>query len=162
MRKIFIVLAVAVGLLAVSCDDDYTPSATLQDLFNTQYPNAVDVDWERERKGYRVVEFRLNGQECEAYYKNGKWVLTEYSIRYSELPAAVSSAFESSWGTATPIDSIYRVERNTTQNEVVYVIEIQEAQQYGVADVYLYYATDGELLRKWIELENVDYIDYYL
>ena len=75
MRKMYIIMAMVVGLFAMSCNDDFTPPATLAESFRNAYPNAVDVEWERER-GHRVAEFKLPGvsHDCEAWFtKSGNW-----------------------------------------------------------------------------------------
>jgi hypothetical protein len=62
MRKLFIIAAMALGLFAVGCDDDFTPPAQLSTSFYDTYPNAVDVEWEWKRgRKYRVAEFKQNG-----------------------------------------------------------------------------------------------------
>ena len=162
MRKMYIIMAMVVGLFAMSCNDDFTPPATLAESFRNAYPNAVDVEWERER-GHRVAEFKLPGvsHDCEAWFtKSGNWVLTEYAIDYSELPDAVRSAFESAWGTQTPVDSVRWIERNGAED--VYFIEIEQVEDGVLVDVYLDYSPDGELLRRWVEVDNYDNVYYYI
>ena len=79
MKKVLFALIGIATLAFVGCDDDYTPSTSLNQAFQDRYPNATHVEWERER-GHRVAEFYFNGQECEAWYTaSGKWVMTLFN-----------------------------------------------------------------------------------
>jgi hypothetical protein len=155
-------MVAALGIVATGCDDDYTPSLSLESSFKTAYPNAVDVEWDRER-GHRVAEFKLPGisNDCEAWFtKSGEWVLTEYKIDYKSLPEAVRTAFETGYGTQTPVDSVYYVERNNKSE--LYIIETEIVVNGLLSEIYLTYSTEGELLRTWVEVEYGDYIYDYL
>ena len=154
MRKLFIVAAMALGLVAVGCDTDFTPSTELSTAFYDAYPNAVDVEWEwKHNRKFKVAEFKLGGKECV-------WVLTEYEITYQELPAAVKTAFAEGYGETTPVDSVYYVERSN--GDEIYTIESEVVVNGLITDIYLSYSPEGELLRNWVETENDDYIDYWL
>ena len=140
MRKLMfaaVAFVVAMGLFAC---DKYDAPASLRNTFNTQYPNAVDVEWEKKH-GYAVAEFTIPGEgECEAWYtKGGEWVLTKYDIRYSDLPLA---------------------ERST--GEIIYFIEATVVVNGFLTDIYLDYAPDGTLLRTAVDVEDYDGIYYYL
>ena len=128
----FAAFAVVVALGFVACDN-YKAPASMRNAFYEKYPQAVDVEWEKKH-GYAVAEFTLPGEgECEAWYtKGGVWVMTKYDIKYSDLPQAVRTAFETSYGAQTP------------------------------ADIYLDYAPDGTLLRTAVDVEDYDNIYYYL
>jgi len=162
MRKIlFAVIMLTAAMFTVSCDDDRAPKST-RNAFNDKYPNAVDVDWDRKH-GYSVAEFHISGQwgECEAWYdKSGNWVMTKYDIRYSDLPAAVQTSFETEFGKQTPVADVERLERNNA--DTIYFIEATIAVNGYPADVYLDYAEDGTLLRTSADIEDYDNVYYYL
>ena len=162
MRKFFIMMAMACTLIGVGCEKEFTPSAQLSTSFYDSYPNAVDVEWEWKRgRKYRVAEFKQNGMECEAWYTNShEWILTEYKIRYSELPEAVRTSFEQGYGAQTPVDSVYRIERS--KGDVYYTIECEVIVNGFYTDIYLTYSADGTLEREWVEVENDDYLYYWL
>ena len=161
MRKlIYAAFAIVVALGLFACDD-YKAPTSLRSAFAERYPNAVDVEWERKR-GYAVAEFHIPGQgECEAWYtKGGKWVMTKYDIKYSELPAAVRTAFETEYGTTTPVDDVERLERNG--NDTLYFIEAEIVINGYLTDINLDYAEDGTLLRTTVDVEDYDNIYYYI
>ena len=160
MRKIF--FGALVALAFVGCDKEYDAPAGTRSEFVSSYPNAVDVEWERER-GYAVAEFELPGisNDCEAWYTlDGVWVLTSYDIAYSALPQAVRAAFEAEYGVESPIDDVKRVERNA--EPTLYFIETTLVVNGLLTDIYLDYLEDGTLLRTSVEVEDYEPLYYYL
>lgn len=161
MRKlIYAAFAIVVALGLFACDD-YKAPTSLRSAFAERYPNAVDVEWERKR-GYAVAEFHLPGSgDCEAWYtKGGEWVMTKYDIKYSELPQAVRTAFESAYGAQTPVDDVERLERSN--GDTIYFIEATIVVNGFLTDIYLDYAADGTLLRTAADVEYYDNVYYYL
>jgi hypothetical protein len=155
----FAIMAV-VALTVVGCDH-YDAPTSIRNAFSTEYPTAVDVEW-KSKRGYAVAEFYLPGQgECEAWYtKAGAWVMTAYDMRYSDLPAAVRNSFEAAYGSETPVDDVERLERNN--NDTIYFIEATILVNGFLTDIYLDYSADGTLLRTTIDVEDYDYLYYYL
>ena len=156
----FAAFAVVAALGLFACDD-YDAPASMRNTFYTQYPTAVDVEWEK-RHGYAVVDFTIPGEgDCQAWYtKGGEWVMTKYDIKYSDLPAAVRTAFESEYGAQTPVDDVERLERNT--GDTIYFNEATVVVNGFLTDIYLDYAPDGTLLRTAVDVEDYDGIYYYL
>ena len=159
LTYLFAVLIAATTLIA--CDDDYNAPQTTRAEFQTQYPNAVDVEWEKKR-GYVVAEFHIPGQgECEAWYtKGGEWVMTKYDIKFSDLPAEVQTAFVTEYGAQTPVDDVERLERRG--NDTLYFIEAEIVINGYLTDIDLDYAEDGTLLRTTVDIDDYDGIYYYI
>lgn len=149
-----------VAALVVGCDDYNAPSS-LRTAFYDRYPTAVDVEWEKKR-GYQVAEFHIPGEygDCEAWYKDGSWVMTRFDIPYSALPQAVSSAFEAEYGLQTPVDDVERLERNNAST--LYFIETEVVINGLLTDIDLDYDEDGTLLRTTVDVFDYDNIYYYL
>lgn len=161
MRKFLFAVIAFVGVSTVGCDN-YKAPESLRSEFSAQYPNAIDVEWER-RRGHVVAEFEIPGvsDDCEAWYtKSGKWLMTEFKIQYSELPQAVRTSFESSYGSQTPVDDVSRVV--FYNNPTIYFIEATIVVNGFLTDIYLDYNEAGELLRTALDVENYDNIYYYL
>ena len=108
---------------------------------------------------FNTIRGRSDG-ETNHQRTNGVWVMTKYDIKYSDLPQAVRTAFETSYGAQTPVDDVERLERNT--GETVYFIEATIVVNGYLADIYLDYAPDGTLLRTAVDVEGYDNIYYYL
>lgn len=160
MRRLMFAIMTVVALAIVGCDH-YDAPTSIRNTFSSEYPSAVDVEW-KKRHDYVVAEFYLPGQgECEAWYtKAGEWVMTSYDIAYSDLPSAVRNAFESAYGSETPVDDVERLVRNN--NDTIYFIEATVVVNGFLTDIYLDYSEDGTLLRTTINVEDYDYLYYYL
>ena len=92
--------------------------------------------------------------------KDTSVVMTKFDIRYSDLPAAVRTAFETEYGTQAPVDDVERLERN--DNDTIYFIETEVVINGFLTDIDLDYAEDGTLLRTTVDVENYDNIYYYI
>ena len=159
---IFVLSAVVAATVFVGCNDDFNAPQAMRTALTSQYPGATNVEWEKKR-GYIVAEFRLPGtsNDCEAWYtSDGVWVMTEFDIRYSDLPAAVRTAFESEYGVDTPVDDVKRIERSN--GEIMCLIEATVIVNGMLADIYIEYLADGTVLRTAIEVDADYFYGYYL
>lgn len=165
MRKfqiIFIALVYAL-LMFVSCDDrdDHhkAPNQQIENAFNQQFPNAMNVDWYRSDP-YSVAIFYLpqnageyHTGEYEAWYKSdGTCVLVEMDIEnFSNLPTAVQNGYNNSkyktqgW-TIEDMTLLYR-----PNIEPGYLIEVEKS---GMPDYDLLFASDGTLISARPDTDN--------
>lgn len=146
-------MACAVGMVAfTSCDDDdnddyaRVPDAVTA-AFSHQYGNPGYVEWDSERGGYYVAEFRKDGRDHEAWYTHaGLWAMTEvdYGRSLADLPQAVQSAYAATAYAldAWTVDDIDEIQR--PDYETVYKIEVEKR---GQADHDLYFDLGGTLYR---------------
>lgn len=146
-------MACAVGMVAfTSCDDDdnddyaRVPDAVTA-AFSHQYGNPGYVEWDSERGGYYVAEFRKDGRDHEAWYTQaGLWAMTEvdYGRSLADLPQAVQSGYAATAYAldAWMVDDIDEIQR--PDYETVYKIEVEKR---GQADHDLYFDLGGTLYR---------------
>lgn len=146
-------MACAVGMVAfTSCDDDdnddyaRVPDAVTA-AFSHQYGNPGYVEWDSERGGYYVAEFRKDGRDHEAWYTHaGLWAMTEvdYGRSMADLPQAVQSGYAATAYAldAWTVDDIDEIQR--PDYETVYKIEVEKR---GQADHDLYFDLGGTLYR---------------
>ena len=158
MKRLLFLFTLLKTITLGGCEKYDAPSS-VRNTFKEQYPTAVDVEWERKH-GYAVVDFYLPGSgECEAWYKtSGTWVMTAYDMLYNNLPQAVRTAFESAYGTNTPVDDVERVERS--KGETIYLIETTAVVNGYLTDIFLDYTADGTLVRTTVDIDNYDGIYY--
>lgn len=145
-------MACAVGMVAfTSCDDDNDDYARVPDAvtaaFSHQYGNPGYVEWDSERGGYYVAEFRKDGSDHEAWYTQaGLWAMTEvdYGRSLADLPQAVQSGYAATAYAldAWTVDDIDEIQR--PDYETVYKIEVEKR---GQADHDLYFDLGGTLYR---------------
>src|SRR5680860_374204 len=70
--------------------DDVPPE--LRTAFDQAYPDAGDVEWERDGESFKV-EFETNRKDQEVWYAaDGKAAKTEREIGEADLPQAIRSA----------------------------------------------------------------------
>ncbi len=146
-------MACAVGMVAfTSCDDDDNDDYarvpdTVTAAFSHQYGNPGYVEWDSERGGYYVAEFRKDGRDHEAWYTQaGLWAMTEvdYGRSLADLPQAVQSGYAATAYAldAWTVDDIDEIQR--PDYETVYKIEVEKR---GQADHDLYFDLGGTLYR---------------
>jgi len=71
--------------------------------------------------------------------------MTETEMPYSAIPQAVRTSFESSeYATWQKDNEVERIERAGTEKEVIYIIEVESAQDI---DMDLHYSADGILIK---------------
>lgn len=112
------------GVVAVQAQDltmQEVP-ANLNESFQKLYPEATDVEWEKEGATYKV-EFDTNQMEHEIWYsENGTLVKTEKELAITELPAAIASALKSNYS-KYKIDEVEMTEEN---GKKIYEIELEK------------------------------------
>lgn len=141
-------------VLMSSCenDDDIrwsdVPQAVVKS-FETMYPNANGVEWEKNR-GYYVAEFWSNAVIDAWFDTKGEWRMTETDLGKSlaALPDAVQKAFADSQYATWRVDDLDKYER---PSDTFYLIEVETN---GQRDRDLYFAPDGTLLKDDMDRDN--------
>lgn len=158
MKKFRRVFAFAFALAAIavmmpSCDSDdddkdtYITNkvdAAFNNALKEQFPDAQNVKWEKKNE-YRVAEFTNAGMEYDVWFdKTTAWAMTEtdYGKDIFLVPDnAVSAAFPLGEYGSWTIDDITHYRRSDTE---FYVFEVEKV---GQADMDLFYALDGTLIK---------------
>lgn len=148
--KIFLMGAALLGLVTfAACSDDdndvkdSTVPAAVSASFKTQFPNAVNPQWEKNGQ-YYVADFTLTQVEKDAWFTdNGTLVMTvsDYGKNLFYLPGTVEGAFaQDDYGTCT-VDDVKYYERTSASS--FYLIEVEKE---GMQDTDVFYDTDGALI----------------
>ena len=94
----------------------------LKSQFEKEYPNATEIEWEKENNLFNV-EFDIDEKEQEIWYDDsGNIIKTEHELEEAELPEAIRSKIKSSYS-AFKIDDIEMKKEN---DEVTYEIELRK------------------------------------
>lgn len=143
MKKIMMIMAVAVAALAmISCEryDDGRPVKDVRNEFNRMYPGAFDVEWDWNGTHWEVsfeTGARPNGTEHEAWYdRDGSWLGTKIEMLITAVPQQIkdSLAADPTYGTApyadndveyieTPDGNFYRFDLRV--NSVVVEVDVK-------------------------------------
>lgn len=139
--------------MTTACDDDnYTPEDIYVQAFQQMYPEASRVEWET-KQGFKVADFHLQNKETEAWFDlSAKWLMTETDLRYTDLPAAIRTAFEASEYASWRVDDVDKIER--LDSETVYVIEVESGKQ----ECDLYYGADGTFIKAVQDAEHTGHL----
>lgn len=112
------------GVATLSAQDmspDGVPSE-IGTAFKQAYPNAGDVEWEREGDSYKV-EFEIDRHDQEVWYAaDGKPAKTEREIGENDLPQAIRSAITGKYADYN-IDSIEMTEEG---GSATYEVELEK------------------------------------
>lgn len=92
MKVIYLTIALGLGCSFIACAQDIpqneVPSVVLN-AFQSGYPNALDVEWEKKGQIYSV-EYEIGKTDHKAWFdQSGKIVKHEEEIGKTELPDAV-------------------------------------------------------------------------
>lgn len=111
----------------------------IQSFIDTRYPGAVIIEKEYEH-GLLEVEIRHDNREKTVRF-NGRneWVKTDWEVRASELPAAVTSAIAANGYTLDDEEADY-VEKPDAQ---WYEVEVRQGRQ----ELKLFISPEGDILR---------------
>lgn len=156
----FFAMLVSFGLCACNDGDDgidsQRVSAAVVRAFELKFPQAVDVEWEKEGR-YYVADFRapvdgLQGRvmcEMDAWYDvEANWKMTVTDVTYDMLPPVVQVGFTSGNYGSWRVEDVHIVEING--KDTLYILEVEQ----GNTERDLRYNAKGELVK---ESRDTDY-----
>lgn len=157
LKMYFALLAMGfIGLQSCDNDDDDLPGSKVPEAvrtaFNDEFSNTANLKWEAKNISqgqYYKAEFNNksdNSYKTEVWYTPaGVWYMTETDMPYSAIPQAIKTSFESSeYSTWRRDNEVERIERAGATTEVIYIIEVESAQD---VDLDLIYSADGILIK---------------
>lgn len=153
-KTLLCLLALVIGAVAYSCDDDDETVVIDEGFYNAlfaKYPGATDVSWQRHGAWY-IAEFNQDNHETEAWFDaDGKWLQseTEYGKSLAGLPDAVVQAFAVSEYSEWTVDDVSLYERPEMS---FYVINIEKV---GARDLDVFYLPDGTLIQAIPEVVDI-------
>ena len=144
----FIALIGIVGMSMATNSID-VPTA-VKNAFTQKFPDAQKVEWELEEVGEYEAEFKLNGEEMSANFKeDGTWVGTETEIAVENLPQAVKEGITATF----PDHKIEEVEYCDKSNGIT-VYEVELENEKTDTEFKAVFSADGKFIKKEIEEED--------
>jgi len=124
----------------MACSNDIptkdVPSVILN-TFKSQFPKALDIEWEKENNIYEV-EFELENTDHTARYNtDGKLIIFKKDIHTSELPQAIKSVLSANFKDYV-VDETELVKKG---NATYYQLELESR---GKRDKKLVFSEDGK------------------
>lgn len=138
----FVMLAgMMMSLSACEKNDDYNPALltnAVKNFISTTYGNAriVETDYER---GFLKVEIIHENKGKDVYFNNDQWEYTEWDVRATDLPDAVTAAIASTEYAAYRIDDVDFIQKASGD---YYLVELEK----GGREVRLSIGADGTIL----------------
>lgn len=123
---------------AVSCNGQ-----TAKESLKEHYPDAKHVEWKSDKHGYDEAHFKMNGSHYRSDFNSaGKWIETERSIEWKDLPSAVKHTIKE-YSDKDHIVELEEVHHN--EKGWFYDVEVKKKKK-GKRDLVI--APDGQLLDK--------------
>ena len=98
MKKITLLTLTGILISFTACDKEASAPQKVKDIFAQKFPNATDVEWEKESDTEWEARFKLNGKEYSSnFMQDGTWVETEYEVSESDIPQAVLDAINTNF-----------------------------------------------------------------
>lgn len=96
MKKI--VYTALSAILLVGCSSSENVPENIKSAFTQKFPNAKDVDWDKENDTEWEAEFEMDGIEYSANFgTDGAWKETEHEIKFADVPETVKTALNTNY-----------------------------------------------------------------
>ena len=151
MKYLLLFTMLTFGVLSTSCAQNKKAApATVQAAFKAKFPTVQKAKWDMEDENEWEAEFKMNGKEMSANFKNdGTWLETETEIETAALPQAIKDAI------ATQFDG-YKMEEaslvETPEMAAAYEVELEK----GETTIEALFSSDGSLIKQKTEKEDDD------
>lgn len=98
MKKITLFTFVIILIGFTSCVKETIPPQKVTEAFSKKFPNAADVEWDKESETEWEAEFKINGKEHSSnFMQDGTWVETEYEVDKAKIPQIVIDALKTNF-----------------------------------------------------------------
>ncbi len=114
---------------------------SVQKAFEQKFPNATNVKWDKENAHEYEASFDLNSKKYSANFSDqGKWLETESSISFNQLPVKVLSTYNTS-NKGDIVKAVAKIE--TFQEITKYEIEYKQ----GLKTLETLYNENGSVIK---------------
>ena len=95
MKKAILLLTLLLCVCTFTFAQEISVPQAAISAFNTKFPYAEEVKWDKENSSEYEANFTLDGLDMSAVFsENGTWKETETSIGIDQLPQAVLDAIK--------------------------------------------------------------------
>ena len=148
--KYFMLTGLVLFLFTMSTSCQTMAPKEVSDSFKQKYPEATDVEWEKEGDEWDV-EFMLGEDEYEAVFTEaGEWIETEMEVEHADVPAEVFKTLHLNYD-EFEIEEIEWMDSPDFKGYEVEV-EIEEGEEDVLWEVYI--LEDGTFVKAEKEEED--------
>lgn len=149
MKKIIFFAFASLLMSLTSCEKNENAPQKVKDTFTQKFPNATDVEWEKESDTEWEAEFELNGKDYSSnFMQDGTWVETEYEVSKTNIPQAVKDAINANFE-GYEIEEAESVE---TKDGKAYELAIERGEE----ELEVVIDVQGNILKKEKKQEDED------
>ena len=119
-----------------------TPPMAVKTAFETRFPGATDVEWDKEGAHEYEAEFKMNGRRYEVSFSDtGDWMETSSVVDLTTLPSKVATAVNKAYDKAA-VKTVRLIEK--AKGLADYEIEIKK----GNKTERVYYNSEGVVIKR--------------
>jgi hypothetical protein len=135
---LFLVAGMAIGANAQQTIQERDLPAGVQSSFKTEFSDASGAEWKMKDGAYKV-HFKRNGvKNMASFDETGKLTSKGVEIKENELPAAITTAVNSTHS-GRKIDEIYKINKD---GKTSYLVKLN-----GDPKTKLMYSAEGQLVK---------------
>lgn len=122
MKKIFLLLIVAVAALSIQAKDILPENvpANVKSYVSKHYPKATNIEWDdKSKKGYYEAEFMYEGREVELDIStNGSLVSSKEDMLIKDIPSFATDYIKKNYKNAQVLGANKKFENGSTSYSV--------------------------------------------
>ncbi len=128
-----------------SCEKKITPPSQIKKAFDQRVSAAEDLEWEYDNEDkIWEVEYRVKATEFSVTFdENGKWLETEKTIEFSELPEALQEVLKAVYADY----KIVELEWIDTPHGVFYEVDFELDSGEEETELELLFSADGKIIQ---------------
>ena len=148
-KAVFTAGLVLVAVIAIAFTTQTKAPQAVLEAFVRKFPDAKNVNWDKENVSEWEAEFKWNGVKYSAnFLENGTWQETEHKIKESEVPQNVLASLKTNF----PGYEIKESEISETPSATVYEFGVKK----GGEEMEVAIDNTGKVVKKKAEEEEED------
>ena len=130
----------------VSCEKKFTPPSSVKKAFDQRVSNVEDIEWDYDSEdNLWEAEYRVKAREFSSKFdENGKWLETEKTVLFSELPEALQEVLKTVYADY----KISELESIDTPQGVFYEVDFELDSGEEDSELELLFSADGKIIQK--------------
>lgn len=147
MKNLFLVSLILAVFGFSACGQKANVPAKVKTAFSQKFPQATNVNWDKESATEWEAEFKMDGNKYSANFdQDGHWKETEYLIHKSELPATVKTTLKNKFAGY----DVEKAEVSETPAGKVFEMKIENDE----TDMEVAINANGKVVKKEVKKDN--------
>ncbi len=145
MKKLIMYSLILSTVAFASCEKKSNPPSHVKKAFDQRESAAEDLEWEYDSEDKLwEVEYRNKANEFSSKFdENGKWLETEKTVLFSELPEALQEVLKAVYADY----KIVELEWIDTPHGVFYEVDFELESGEEETELELLFSADGKIIQ---------------